>query len=200
MRLSAVLCFLMLWACVLPGQEYFPPGVLGETPQEHEFNSHWYSRQLKALHEPSLWELSQRDPKAEVYRFLWLRSFHHPISVRLVVRSSGSGWMNSHMTSGKGGYAPGRITRYNIFWLTKSKTQSFLAALESADFWNLPTLLPAKENTVNLDGAQWILEGAKNGHYRIIDRWSPETPDPVRAIGMLALKLGRFKLRSTDLY
>ncbi len=38
--------------------------------------------------------------------------------------------MNSRMTTGRGGYEPGRISRYSVFWLTKAKTQSFLAALE----------------------------------------------------------------------
>ena len=125
---------MLLAAVVLPAQQYFPSGVLGRTPQEHESTAQWYSRHLKALHEPSLWELSQRDPKAEVYRFLWLRTFHHPVSVRLVVRAGGSGWMNVHMASGHGGYEPGRMSRYHLFWLTKAKTQSFLAQLDGAVF------------------------------------------------------------------
>lgn len=199
MRLATLLCVLTFAAAPLTAQ-YFPPGVFDNTPRKDESTANEYGTFLKALHEPSLWELSRQKPEAEVYRFLWLRTFHHPIAVRLVVRKSGSGWINSHMTTGKGGYQPGRITQFSVSWLTKNRTQSFLAALDSADFWNLPTH-PDDKNVVKLDGAHWILEGVKNGKYRLIDRWSPESPDPVRAIGLLALKLGRIRhLRSGEIY
>ncbi len=207
MRLFTFLCLLLAGAGELPAQQYFPPGVLGTTPQEHDFKASWYAKQLKALHEPSLWELSQ-DPMAEAYRFLWLRTLDHPIAVRLVLRASGSGRMHFRMTSGQGGYEPGRIIRYGVSWLTKAKTQSLLEALAAADFWNLPTLAgvnetpPGPDGTVRigLDGAQWIVEGVKNGQYHIVDRWSPETGDPVRAIGMLSLKMGRFRIRPGNVY
>jgi len=51
-----------------------------------------------------------------------------------------------------------------------------------------------------LGGAQWIVEGVKNGKYPIVDRWSPETADPVRTIGLLSLKLGRARIRSARVY
>jgi hypothetical protein len=38
-------------ARALPAQQYFPPGVLGT-------KASWYATQLKALHEPSLWEMA----------------------------------------------------------------------------------------------------------------------------------------------
>ena len=75
-----------------------------------------------------------------------------------------------------------------------------MAAFESANFWNLPTLPDADENALELDGAQWIIEGVRNGTYHIVDRWSPEAGDAVRVIGITALKLGRFKIRSTEVY
>jgi hypothetical protein len=207
MRLFTVLCLLIAGVGLLPAQQYFPPGVLDTTPQGHDFKASWYAKQLKALHEPSLWELSQ-DPKAEAYRFLWLRSFDHPIAVRLVVRAGGSGWMHVRMTSGQGGYEPRRIIRYGVFWLTKAKTQSFLEALAASDFWNSPTLAGANETPpgpdgtvwIGLDGAQWIVEGVKNGQYHVVERWSPQTGDTVRAIGLLALKLGRFRIRAGNVY
>jgi hypothetical protein len=199
-RLPVSLISLLLASSVLLAQDYFPPGALGKDAASHQFSVDWYSKHLKALHEPSLWELSRKDPHAEVYRFLWLRSFDHPIAVRLVIRASGSGWMNSRMTSGQGGFEPGGITRYNVFWLTKAKTQEFLNALQSANFWNLPALLESNEHSVELDGAQWIVEGVRNGRYHVVDRWSPEKGDPVREFGLVALKLGRFKIRSGELY
>ena len=179
---------LLLVPATLYAQQYFPPGTLSRDGE--------YSRVLKALHEPSLWELSQRDPHAEVYRFFYLRSFHHPISVRLAVRPSGSGWIYAHMTTGKGGYEPGRINRISHSWMTKHKTQSLVAAFENAGFWNLPTASQAHD----YDGAEWIFEGVRDGKYHVIDCWSPDAGDPLRAAGVLALKLARFRIHPQDIY
>jgi hypothetical protein len=200
MRLFQALVALSLASGLLPAQQYFPPGVLDGNPDRNQSKANWYSRDLRALHEPSLWELSRRDPNAEVYRFLWLRSFHHPIAVRVVVRMNGSGWIHARMTTGKGGNQPGGTSRYSVSWLRKGLTQSFLGAVGSAGFWSLPTLPDADENTAGLDGAQWIIEGIRGGQYRIVDRWSPAVGDPVREVGLLALKLARFRIRPAEVY
>jgi hypothetical protein len=126
------------------------------------------------------------DPKAEVFRFVWLRQFHHPIAIRITVRPGGSGWIDSRETTGT------RIMRYGRSWLTKGKTQGFLAALESAGFWKLPNLAGA-------GSAEWILEGVRDGHYYVVVRQSPDTADPVRGIGLLALKLARFRIRPNEI-
>jgi hypothetical protein len=179
---------LLIIPAMLAAQAYFPPGVLDSD----------YSKYLKALHEPSLWELSQKDMNAEVYRFLWIRSFHHPIAVRLTVRQGGSGWIDSRMATGQSGDAPRRLMRYGRSWLTKGKTQSLLTAFESAGFWNLPAL--EKTTDIRLDGARWVFEGVRGGKYHVVDRWSPYAGDPLRAAGLLALKLGRFRIRTQDIY
>jgi hypothetical protein len=184
---------LLLFApAILAAQTYFPPGALEDSQVQ------WYSKQLKALHEPSLWELSQKDPNAEVYRFLYLRSFDHPISVRLILRKTGSGWLYAHMTSGTGGHAPGGIRRVNHSWQTHSKTQSLLASFDAAGFWALPTI--ETTSRIGVDGAQWIFEGVRNGQYHVVDRWSPEQGDRLRETGVLALKLARFRLRVSEIY
>jgi hypothetical protein len=204
MHLSIRLFALLLAIEVLPAQQYFPPHILGEDPRETEFTERRYSGNLDALQEPSLWELSRQDPSAEVYRFLWLRSLHHPIAVRLVLNKNGSGWMNSRMTSGQGGYEPGRITRFKVFPLGKTQTQAFLTECDRTNFWNLASVPNTKvagpETIAGLDGAQWIVEGVRNGKYHMVDRWSPGTRDPVRALGILALKLGGFKIPARELY
>jgi hypothetical protein len=152
------------------------------------------------MHEPSLWELSRRDPHTEAFRFLWLRSLHHPIVIRLVVRPSGSGWLDARMTGGSRGFAPGGIRRYSHSWLRKSQTQALIAAFESAGFWNLPTLEGSDNGVAGVDGARWIMEGVRNGQYHVVDRWSPGVQDPLRSIGVLALKLARFRIRPAEIY
>jgi hypothetical protein len=51
-----------------------------------------------------------------------------------------------------------------------------------------------------VDGAQWIIEGARNGTYHIVDRWSPEDGE-IRALGLLILNdLAKMKLAAKEVY
>ncbi len=191
---------LLLTMCNAHGQQYFPPGILEKSHQSDEFTNQWYSKHLRALREPSLWEASQLDLTAEAYRFLYLRSFHHPISVRLVVAPDKTATLVSKETNGKGGYEPGRLIRDRTIHLSQIQTESFLTALTEFSFWSLPTLLEAEG--IQLDGARWILEGVNEGRYHVVDRWSPDrADDPIRIIGSrLMIELAHFRLPSRDVY
>ena len=194
-RLLFVTVLGLATAAVLPAQVYFPPGVLGDDVQAAR-----YGRFLKALHEPSLWDLAQRDPRAEAYRFIWLRARNRPITVRLVVRTSGSGWINRREITGTGAAEPGHIVTYGVSWLTHAKTQSLIAAFAGADFWNLPTRFDVADTAIGDRSSRWILEAVQNGRYHVVERTAPGPSDPVRAIGVLALRLARFRIRAGDIY
>ncbi len=197
LRLAWVVALSSLAGRLLPAQDYFPPGSLDKTPQGHELKAAWFSKQLKAMREPSLWELSKKDPKAEVYRFLWLRAADHPVAIRVVVRAGGSAWLNSRMTTGKGASDPGHITRYSVSWLRKKLTQEFLDETVKVGFQSMPTLSAQNDATAGMGGSEWIVEGIKDGQYHVVVRHSPDVADPVREIGLLALKLGRFNKSRT---
>jgi hypothetical protein len=181
----------LLTVCCAYGQQYFPP----------EFKSQGYSDYLRALREPSLWETSKRDVLAEEYRFLYLRSFrYHPISVRLVLNPDKTATLISKETGGQSG-KPGRLIRNRKTYLAKLQTEAFLTALKDLSFWNLPTVLVENNDVVQLDGAQWILEGVKQGRYHIVDRWSPgRMNDPVKIIGTKLIDLAHFKYSDRDGY
>jgi len=190
-----------LVAMYAAGAEYFPRGSPGETTREHQFRADWYSKRLAAFQEPSIWEMSQQAPAVEVYRFLWLRSFHNPISVRLNVANDGTGLLTSKETNGKGGYEPETLIRNTAATLSTEQTQWFLRRLDDGGFWKLPARLQVPERTYHLDGAQWIMEASKDGHYQIVDRWSPPPDDPIRALGtMLTINLARFTLPRQEVY
>src|SRR5215471_17992706 len=92
--------FLFLWTSFCLGQSnYFPPEALNQNAKLDDFKVQWYSKFLNAMHEPSLWEMPKTQ-KTKTYRFLWLRSFHHPVSVRLDVNSDGSGLLTTKISSG----------------------------------------------------------------------------------------------------
>jgi hypothetical protein len=198
MRVSVGVAVVISAACVY-GQNYFPDGSLGAQPTHHRFRSDWYTKHLRALKEESLWVLSSSQPAMEVYRFLWLRTFHHPISVRVAVRSDGTAVLTAKETDGKGGYEPGKLIRNSTRTLSTDEVRWFLERVESSSYWRLPTR--SNDSTSGLDGSQWIMEAAKRGNYRIVDVWSPTPEHPVHALGiMLVIQMAKFRLLYQDVY
>lgn len=139
---------------------YFPPDF-------DRFRSKWYGEHLAAMEEPSLFELSRAG--ATALRFLWLRTFHHPICVRLhrdgvVVQLIGL------RLTGQGGYEPGRIDLRVERELESADWRRIEIALEVARFE-----APPADPRLGADGAQWIVERARGGDYRMLERWSPDS-------------------------
>jgi hypothetical protein len=178
----------------LPSTRYFPEASLDERKDLSEFREQWYSKQLTALEEPSLLEVA-KDKTAESYRFTWLRTFHHPVSVRLDILGDGSGVLIAKMASGAGGYDPGKVILNEKAKLAKQQIDAFLLQLRKAGFWTLPTM----KKEMGDDGAEWILEGVKTGNYHVVDRWSPEK-GPVRDVGLYMMHAGKLKISKKEIY
>jgi hypothetical protein len=175
---------------------YFPSGSLDDSPRGDQFVYEWYSKQLKALDEPSLWALSKTQ-KEQSYRFLWLRTFHHPIAIRVDLNADGTSRLTTKMASGAGGYDPGHLLQNDTSILTKEHTDLFLGKIQENKFWELA---PLDKSRMGLDGAEWIIEGVKDGNYRVVDRWSPDE-GPVRVIGLYMLKeLAKVKILAKETY
>ena len=137
-----------------------------------------------------LWSRSKTE-KEQSYRFLWLRTFHQPIAVRVDVNADGTSRLTIKITTGAGGYTSGQLARSDTYTLTREKTLWFLGKIEETKFWELPTVDRSRMGT---DGAAWVVEGVKDGSYHIVDRWSPGN-GPVRVIGLLMLhKLQKLKI------
>lgn len=154
--------------------QFFPKSSL-----RNDFKASWYSNQLNALREPSLFVLAKEE-ESESYRFLWLRTFHHPIAVRVDrLQSDGSWILATKIASGAGGYSPGTLTTNTSCKLTAREVQNLKSKFERSGFWNAPN--PVNDPTGE-DGSQWIIEGVKAGHYHVIDRWSPMN-GPARVLG-----------------
>lgn len=177
----------------LQQESYFPDNIFDKKPETNDFMSRWYGKNLKALKEPSIYEERNKKDK-QVFRFLWLRTFHNPISIRLEInRNDGSGILYVKMTDGAGGYEPGKIKEDFKKSIAKDKIAEFLELLKRDNFWQLTT----KENPSGLDGARWIIEGLQDGKYYLVDRWSPKTGG-IRDIGLFLLDLSGLKVE--DIY
>jgi hypothetical protein len=167
---------------------YFPATMVDE------FRAQWYGGFLDAFNEPSLWERSQKSPD-QSYRFTWLRTFDHPVVIRIDVRPDGICELTGKVGLGSGGYDPGMLIRNDTRPLTKQQSEWFLNEV-ALKFWTAPQV-QAKPGGV--DGSQWIIEGVENGRYQVEDRWSPDT-GPIRELGLAMIGLADLGIPNEKIY
>ncbi len=185
----AALTFLALPALA---QTWFPADAL---PNEAARS---YVRFFQAMHEPSLFELASRDPGAVAYRLLWLRDNDRPVAIRFALRPGGTAWFYRRVTGGTGLSAPtGALRDSGMSFSFKSRTASFLRIVEDVGFWNLPKSSSPSGIACR---SHWVLEGARQGKYRVIDECSPGANQPARVIGMLAIRLGSLRVYGKNVY
>jgi hypothetical protein len=174
--------------------QFFPKNSLDE--RKDDFKAKWYSHQLQALNEPSLWEMKS-SPSTHAFRFLWLRTFHHPIAVRIELKPDGTGILTTKVANGAGGYSPGTLTQDKSRTLAKAEVDAFLVKVEKSGFWAAPNPVNDQEGT---DGSQWIIEGVRNGKYHVVDRWSP-SKGVAHDLGMLlAFDLAKLNIPANEIY
>lgn len=167
---------------------FFPKGVLGENEEADKFTYEWYSKHLIALEEPSLFQ-ARKQKGIISYRFLYLRTFHNPISIRIELdKERKTGTLIYKKTDGKGGYRAGYIEDFKVIKLNENDIKKLLNTFETAYFWRQPI----KIKDYGLDGAQWIIEGVDNGRYHLVDRWSPEDGN-IYELGILFIELSGIK-------
>jgi hypothetical protein len=151
--------------------KYFPDGTFDPArPNVDRFVVDWYSSALRAMREPSLLDAA---PDATVYRFLWLRTWGHPIAVRIESTPT-QRVLTAVRLGGHGGYAPGKQTLRRARMVSDAEWATLEARLAHAKYATLPT----RSDRVGFDGAQWIVESSRHGTYKVVERWSPELDGP----------------------
>lgn len=194
-RLLFILVFLVLCHSTFYAQvdhestRYFPKGYFSFDEKLDQFIYSWYSGQLRALKEPSIYEL-YRDEKVIIYRFLCLRTFHNPFSVRVHINDDGIAFLYYKRTDGAGGYDPGKLVESHMRVLNENEKEHLLNKIKNKKFWVLPAHL---RKSTGCDGSEWIIEGAKNGMYHLVDRWTPQSGN-IRNLGLYFIKLAGVKI------
>lgn len=170
-----------------------PSNQLSSRADLDSFEVNWFSRHLAALGEPPMNGLA--DARAEAYRFLWLRSFHRPVVVRVQSTVTGARVVTA-ITSGAGGYEPGTLVRRDSFTISRKAWEGLRQTVTDARLWSQP----AEDSTRRgFDGAEWIFEGQRGSRYILAARWSPDTSQQLRAfrnLGLSFLRLGHVSLDS----
>jgi hypothetical protein len=140
------------------------------------FVNKWYSKMLFGLREPVL---SSYKGEKEIYRFIWLRTFNHPVSVR-VEKQGDVIKLFSIATNGAGGYEPGQLIVGTSFDITDIQYKTLLTKLDKASFWTMRTEDSEEDGK---DGSEWIIEVVKDNKYHMTTRWTPEKGTEYRKIG-----------------
>lgn len=156
----------------------------------HPFVNTWFSGMLLALKEPVLKDY--RGGKF-ICRFTWLRTKHHPLTVR-VEEEGNRAMLFCKVSDGAGGYMPGSITTDTAFLISRHQTAAIRSKLHQASFDSLPTF----ENDMGKDGAEWIIEVYGSGKYHVVVRWSPRQKTSFRAIGEYLTDLAPLATETTD--
>lgn len=208
--LIMILTFLMLTFvtgnCQTTNPQYFPNKVFVDSDNDQDSNDFlvkWYSDMLIALEEPSLFQISQ-ESNSQCYRFLWLRTFHKPMSFRIVVSANGSGVLFVKISDGQGGYGASKLIKELTMQLKNYQIDEFLSKIEKACFWDLSTNEPPDIQydedgnipfiVIQTDGAQWIYEGVKDGVYHVVERNSGDKV--YRDVGLYLIQLSGLKIEN----
>ncbi|MBV9036387.1 MAG: hypothetical protein JO182_18005 [Acidobacteriaceae bacterium] len=118
-------------------QQFFPTGALSADNKWDRIKADWYSQELTTLHEPSLFRDPIKRLDAEEYRFLWLRSFHAPICVRLIVGNDNGRTLIAKEGSVHGGTEAGKLIKVQTKRLSREQVKSFLDRIDSVQFWKI---------------------------------------------------------------
>lgn len=152
---------------------YFPVGAFSPDEVREKGFVKFYSNALAAMDEPALASLKQGN--IEVYRFLWLRSFHPAVVVR-IWKSGDERCLSVKQFDGLGEYAddgyvfPKTFSANVTHPITEVEWKHFIELLGRANFWAMPTV---DGEPLGMDGASWVFEAVRDGQYHLVDRQSP---------------------------
>ena len=199
---------LILLFGIVPAEQpkMFPPGSLDIDAELDRFRSDQLSGCLRSFKEASIWQASRKHVPGAVYRFMWLRSFHPAISVRLDIAADGAGILTTKVSNGccdcppppaDTKQKPFRV-QTTVREISAPELRRFLSCVGAVHFW---TLHSRKDSLTGADGADWVIEASKDGRYQLIDAWSPSTGDPANILGRFMLfDLANLHLPDNEVY
>ena len=178
--------------------QYFPTGVFSEYLDLSDSRSRRYAKHLRAMSEPSLLD-AVKNKSSESYRFLWLRSFRQPIAIRMTMRPDGSSQLIGVEMTGKNGHDPGVIATTEVVEISQEQIHQFQDLLQTTEYWSMPTVDVRLHEERIRDGAEWMLEGVRDGRYHVVARVSPQN-ETYREACLYLLKLSKIEVEASRVY
>lgn len=139
-------------------------------PVMDDFVDGWFSAELSAFQEPSLYHRPVSTPLS--VRFTFLRSFHDPIVVRVDTLPDGQRRLSAKQRVAGVVFGSEKPSdRALVRMLSSAESGAFDAVLERSRIFDKPS----RGCAGGLDGSQWIVEAADPAKgYRYRQKWSPE--------------------------
>ena len=145
------------------------------------------------MHEPIL---KNTTIDGSIYRFTWLRTFHHPIVIRIINVQDNITLISKTM-SGQSGFDLGRLNSDATISIATVQWDTFQKLLHAANFEHIPSLQNPDE--MGKDGAEWVMEQFSKGHYGFVERWSPGSVS-FREACLYLLRLSGLQVKEKDMY
>lgn len=149
-----------------------------------KFRVNWFSKALALFNEPLISDGS----KGEVYRCLWLRSFHEPIVIRMERHNQTViiYWKILQFNASLQTFqSPVEFKKNIAVWQWKN----FEKSLTTIDYWSMVSGDYLSRST---DGAVWLLEAAINGKHKVTERKGDTYPKYTKCL--------RYLLDLTDMH
>ena len=156
------------------------------------FVNSWYSKMLFGLKEPIL---KNYQGDKEIYRFTWLRTFHHPVSLRLE-KQGDIIKLFTKVCNGASGYDPKQLIFDTTINATTEQFKTLLQKIDNINFWNLTT---EQRDETGKDGSEWIIEAIKDNKYHMVTRWTPsvERQGNFRSVGEYLISIAGLNKEET---
>ncbi|NLT68161.1 MAG: carboxypeptidase regulatory-like domain-containing protein [Acidobacteria bacterium] len=184
-------------------------------PRQKDIDS--FDPELESFNEPSFCSKILLERKTESYRFLWMRTFHHPVLIQLIKIGPGKVSLIYKELNGMGGYAHGRLIEQKTVDVYKElgggeqpkdmvqSAVNFLFQDAIPKIWEQPyefgqTMGIDGSILIGLDGATWTVEAIKDGRCHLATRWSPESNDPVRQFAETLINLSGKRFYHDEFY
>jgi hypothetical protein len=152
----------------------------------------WLQDQLSDLKEDCLYN-NKTKQNSIIYRFTWLRSFHHPIAIR-IEKVENEIMLYWKVGKGAGGYEPEGLKKSGKKKLSLKKWIEFEGIVKASNFDSLPN---EKYIPMN-DGATWTLERKKHESFKAHHSNSPS--EEISKACLYLLDLTNIKVKDDDKY
>src|SRR5690606_29405067 len=188
-------------------QCYFPPSYFANLGEKWECDftkdylfkiesaigtAEWLEFQLRDLEEDCLFN-KKVEPTTTIYRFTWLRSFHHPIAIRIEKRENEITifWK---VGKGAGGYEPEGLKKSRKKKLSLNEWKKFEKLVRESKFDSLPNY----NYVLMTDGATWTLEKKDYDSFKAHDTNLPSKE--FKETCLYLLNLTNIKIKDDDKY
>lgn len=188
-------------------QCYFPPSYFANLKENWECDfttdylfeiqsgkgtAEWLKTQLSDLNEACLYN-DETNLNSTIYRFTWLRSFHHPIAIR-IEKNDNEIMLYWKIGKGAGGYKPEGLKKSGKKKVNLKEWIEFKDFLKASNFDSLPN----EKYIPMTDGATWTLEKKTPEVFKAHHSNSPSME--FRKACLYLLDLTNIKVKDDDKY